>query len=92
MEKLDEPIVTLCQHLYIKAVRFFLDCYDNGCALSYNTRYRKIRNTSRNKILMRKRSLKYDGEFAETVERIQRALGVGTFSRKFAGVISNQIY
>lgn len=44
------------------------------------------------KILMRKRSLKYGGGFTETVERIQRAFGVGTFSRKFAGVISNQIY
>lgn len=93
VEKLNELRNTLRQHFCTRATRhFFLDSYTNGCALSYNTRYRKVRNISLKKILMRKRSLKYGGGSAETVERIRRALGAGTFSRKFAGVISNQIY
>lgn len=32
------------------------------------------------------------GLYGEMLEQIHRALGAGTFSRKFAGVISNQIY
>lgn len=93
VEKFNELRNTLRQHFCTKATRrLFLDSYTNGRALSYNTRYRKVRNISLKKILMRKRSLKYGGGSAETVERIWRALGAGTFSRKFAGVISNQIY
>lgn len=47
VEKLNELRNTLRQHFCTKATRrLFLDSYTNGRALSYNTRYRKVRNIS----------------------------------------------
>lgn len=74
--------------------RPFFYKYTNNCILSYYTYYHKIRIILHRKNVNQKIKFKERGRMGEACEddRMDSCIRGRTYSRKFAGVISNQIY